>query len=192
MKNVPKPEGAKVVAFIAATSGTGKTTLMEALVGCLKEKGYRVGAVKHSRHDAFIDKEGSDSWRFTRAGTEVTVLAAKEQLAVFRATKQPSLDDALLEASSGVDIVLVEGFKDLPVPKIEVYRSGHSEDLYSRGGKYTDPYLVAVASDIPLDLDVPVLNLNEPDEVCEFIIERFLKTGMQNAERRTQEENQIK
>jgi hypothetical protein len=51
---------------------------------------------------------------------------------------------------------------------------------------------VAVASDIPLDLDVPVLNLNEPDEVCEFIIERFLKTGMQNAERRTQEENQIK
>ncbi len=175
MKNVPKPEGSKVVAFVAASSGTGKTTLMEALVIRLKEKGYRVGAVKHSGHDAAIDKEGSDSWRFTRAGTDVTVLAAKGQLAVLRTIKQPTLDDALLEASSGTDIVLVEGFKEMPVSKIEVYRSGHSEEIYCRGDKGPDPYLVAVASDISLDLDVPVLNLNDPDEVCEFIVERIIK-----------------
>jgi molybdopterin-guanine dinucleotide biosynthesis protein MobB len=167
----------KVVAFIAARSGTGKTTLMEALVTRLKEKGYRVGTVKHSTHKAVVDREGSDSWRFTRVGTDVTVLAAKGQLVVFRAIEQPSLDDALLEASSGTDIVLVEGFKEMSVPKIEVYRSGHSGKLHCRGEEYTDPYLVAVASDIPLELDVPVLDLNEPDEVCEFIIERFIRNN---------------
>ena len=166
----------KVVAFIAARSGTGKTTLMEALVPRLKEKGYRVGTVKHSTHEAVVDREGSDSWRFTRAGADVTVLAANGQLAVFRAIEEPSLDDALLEASSGTDIVLVEGFKEMSVPKIEVYRSGHSGKLHCRGEEYSDPYLVAVVSDIPLDLDVPVLDLNDPDEVCEFVIERFIKS----------------
>lgn len=179
-------DGLKVVAFIAARSGTGKTTIMEGVVTRFKEKGYRVGIVKHSRHEVAMDKEGSDSWRFTRAGADVTVLAAKGQLAVLRAIDQPSLDDALLEASPGMDIVLVEGFKEMSVPKIEVYRSGHSEELHCRGEEYIDPYLVAVASDVPLDLDVPVLDLNDPEEVCEFIIRRFLGPGTQNTERRTQ------
>ena len=173
------PEGVvnkvpNVVAFIAGRSGTGKTTLMEALVTMLKGKGYRVGTVKHSGHEAAMDREGSDSWRFTQAGADITVLAAKRQLAVLRNIEQPSLDDALLEASSGTDIVLVEGFKEMNVPKIEVYRSGHSEDVHSRQDKDPDPYLIAVASDTPLDVDVPVLDLNDPDSVCEFIIERFL------------------
>ncbi len=167
----------KAVAFIAARSGTGKTTLVEALIPRLKGKGYRVGAVKHSGHDAVTDKEGSDSWRFTRAGTDVTVLAAKGQLAVIRPIEQPSLDEALLEASSGTDIVLVEGFKEMCVPKIEIYRSGHSDVLHCRKEKYADPYLVAVASDMPMELDVPVLDLNDPEEVCEFIIEKFLKNS---------------
>jgi len=167
----------KIVAFIAARSKTGKTTLMEALVTRLKGKGYRVGAVKHSGHETIVDREGSDSWRFTRAGADVTVLASKEQLAVIRSIEQPSLDDALQEASSGMDIVLVEGFKDVPVPKIEIYRSGHSDVLHCRGEEYTDPYLVAVASDMPMDLDVPVLDLNDPDQVCEFIIGKFLKSS---------------
>jgi len=165
----------KVVAFVAAQSGTGKTTLIEELVPRLKEKGYRVGAVKHSGHVAAFDREGSDSWRFTRAGADVTVLAAKGQLAVLRAIETPSFDDALLEASSGTDIVLVEGFKEMSVPKIEIFRSGHSEELHCRRDGYSDPYLIAVASDIPLDVDVPVLNLNDPKEVCAFIVEQIIE-----------------
>jgi len=170
--NTEGPDGVtNVVAFIAGRSGTGKTTLMESLVAALKKNGYRVGTVKHSRHEGDMDREGSDSWRLTQAGADITVLAAKGQLAVLRAINQPSLDDALAEASSGTDIVLVEGFKDMPLPKIEVFRAGYSEELYSRE---RDPYLVAVASDTPLEVDVPVLDLNDPDSVCEFIIERFL------------------
>ncbi|MDF1526624.1 MAG: molybdopterin-guanine dinucleotide biosynthesis protein B [bacterium] len=175
------PEGVadkipNAVAFIAGRSGTGKTTLMEALLTVLKGKGYRVGTVKHSGHQAAMDREGSDSWRFTQAGADITVLAASGQLAVLRNIDQPSLEDALLEASSGTDIVLVEGFKEMNLPKIEVYRSEHSEGLYFRRDKEPDPYLIAVASDTPLDIDVPVLNLNDPEEVCKFIVERFLKS----------------
>ena len=177
MKKVLNTEGpggvTNVVAFIAGRSGTGKTTLMESLVAELKKNGYRVGTVKHSGHEGAMDREGSDTWRLTQAGADITVLAAKGQLAVLRAINQPSLDEALAEASSGTDIVLVEGFKEMPVPKIEVYRSGHSGEIYSRE---RDPYLVAVASDTSIDIDVPVLNLNAPGEVYEFIVERFLKT----------------
>jgi len=154
------------VAFIAATSGTGKTTLMEAVIGMLRGKGYRVGTVKHSAHEALVDREGSDSWRFAQAGSDVTVLAAKGLLAVLRAVELPSVEEALLAASADTDIVLVEGFREMCLPKIEVYRSGHSQTLYCRRKEFTDPGLVAVASDTPLEIDVPVLDINRPEEVC--------------------------
>lgn len=164
----------KTLAFVSSRSGTGKTTLMEAMVKRLKGKGYRVGVVKHSGHEVSFDREGSDSWRLTRAGSDVTVLAARGFLAVLRAVDRPSLDTAFLEASSGTDIVLVEGFKEMAVPKIEVYRSAHCHELCCRGERGIDPHLVAVASDVPLDLDVPVLDLNDHDEIFGFILKRIL------------------
>lgn len=169
MKGVPR-----AIAFVASRSGTGKTSLMETLVLLLKAKGYRIGTVKHSGHDADMDRKGSDSWRFRRAGSDVTVLAAKGQLAVLRTVEQPSLEEAVRQASAGTDIVLVEGFKEMAVPKIEIFRSGYSSELYCRREDFTDVDLIAVASDIPLEIDVPVLDLNDPEEVCEFIIERFM------------------
>jgi molybdopterin-guanine dinucleotide biosynthesis protein B len=90
VKNCPN-----TVAFVASGSGAGKTSLVEALVPLLKAKGYRVGTVKHSRHDAVMDREGSDSWRFRRAGSDVTVLAAMGQLAILLAVDHPCVDDAL-------------------------------------------------------------------------------------------------
>ena len=165
----------KTVAFVASKSGAGKTTIIESVLNRLNRKGYRVGVIKHAGHDASIDKEGSDSWRFTQAGSVVTVLASMKQLAVLRAVDEPSLENALHEASSGTDIVLVEGFKEMKVPKIEVFRSKVTRELCCRGTGTADPDLVAVASDVPLDVDVPLLDLNDPREVCEFIIERFIK-----------------
>ena len=164
----------KALAVVAARSGTGKTTLMEAVIKILKARGYRVGAVKHSDHEVSVDREGSDSWRLAKAGSDVTVLAAEGQLAVFRKMGRPSLDDALEAASEGVDIVLVEGFSEMNLPKIEICREGQTDDLYCKSGKYRDPFLVAVASDRAMDLDVPLLDLNDPGKVCDFIVERFM------------------
>lgn len=168
-------DGPRAIAFIASSSGTGKTSLVEALVALLKAKGYRVGTVKHSSHEAAMDREGSDSWRLRRAGSDVTVLAARGQLAVLMAVEQASIDDAVRYASAGTDIVLVEGYKEMAIPKIEIFRSTCADGLFSRRDGFADPHLIAVASDVPLDVDVPVLDLNDPDEVCEFVIERFLK-----------------
>ena len=80
----------------------------------------------------------------------------------------------LLPLMVGMDIVLVEGFKKNSLPKIEVHRKGHRRELICRGAQ-NDPALLAVASDEPLDLDVPVLDLDDPDSVAAFVVERILR-----------------
>lgn len=163
-----------VISFTASASGAGKTTLIERLIPLLDKRGFRVGAVKHSRHRAEVDREGTDSWRFARAGSIVTVLAAPGTLAVIRSSDEPALEDALAEASRGTEIVLVEGFRGAAVPRIEVHRSGVSRDLPGRGSGGLSGSIVAVASDTATDLDVPVLDLNDPASVCDWIVERYL------------------
>jgi len=163
------------VAFVSGKSGTGKTTLLTGVLKCLKRRGYRVGTVKHSMHAIQVDPEGKDSRRHAEAGSDVTVVCGPGIMATIRRVKMPSFEEILKEASRGTDVVLVEGFKDFPVPGIEVYRSGFSRHLLYRKDKEGDTNIIAVASNASLSIDVPVLPLNEPELVCDFIEERFLK-----------------
>jgi len=159
---------ARAVAFIAK-SGTGKTTLVEKVLRRLKERGYRVGAIKHDAHRFDIDHSGKDSYRFTAAGADVMVISSGEKTAmVERNAESPSVEDLLSRFCARMDIVLVEGFRKSPLPKIEVYRKGWSDALLSRGAVH-DPTLLAVASDVPLEVDVPVLDLDDPDAVAGLI-----------------------
>lgn len=167
----------KAVAIIAAASGIGKTTLMEGVINFLKTEGYRVGAVKHTSHEATVDRKGTDSWRFFEAGADVTILAAPHQVAVIRKQDKPAIGMILLEASRDTDVVLVEGFKDLALPKIEVYREGQVEGLYSRGEDRYDHNLIAVATDADIILDVPVLDLNDPEDVGKFIVGNIIEVS---------------
>lgn len=154
------------VAFVAP-SGTGKTTLVEAVIGVLRARGRRVGALKHDAHDFTIDHPGKDSHRFTRAGAATCVIASASQVAIVRKTEEAwSLERVLATAFADEDVVLVEGFKTSDLPKIEVHRAATGRDLLTRG---EDPTLRAVASDEPLDLDVPRLDLNRPEEVADFV-----------------------
>ena len=166
----PKP----AVAFVAKKSGTGKTTLLVEVLKVLKKRGHRVGTIKHALHEIHPDKEGTDSRRHAQAGSDVCVLAGPGLLATVKKIPQPMLEDALAEASPGTEIVLIEGFKDSHVEKIEVYRSGHSDRLLCGEPQGKDMGIVAVASDVPLELTIPVLPLNDPVIVCDFIVERFL------------------
>lgn len=163
-----------VVAFVAERSGTGKTTLLLKVLALLKERGYRVGTVKHALHEIQLDKEGSDSWRHAQAGADICVIAGRGILATLRKVEQPSLEEALAHVSHDTDIVLVEGFKELPISKIEVYRQGHSRRLMCRDPGGTDTGIIAVASDVPLNISVPVLSLDDPVQVCNFLVEHFL------------------
>ncbi len=161
------------VAFIAR-SGTGKTTLVEALITELAARGRRVGALKHDAHKFEIDRPGKDSSRFTAAGAEVMVLVSDDKIAMVKQPREPEkLDNILRKWFNGVDLVLVEGYKTSNLPKIEIQRAVLAQPLLSRGERH-DPHLVAVVSDEDQELDVPVLPLGSPTLVADWLEERFL------------------
>jgi len=164
----------KVVAFVAK-SNTGKTTLLEKVIAELKERGYKVGAIKHDAHSFNIDHTGKDSYRLTSAGADTMLITSPEKLALIKKHElAPPLEELIQTYFSDMDIVLTEGFKMSSLPKIELHRKERSETLLCRGDNY-DPTLIAIASDAPLNFDVPILDLNNPIEVTDFIEQRFLK-----------------
>ena len=100
----------KAVSFVAK-SGTGKTTLMEKVIGMLKDRGYRVGAIKHDVHRFEIDHPGKDSQRFTAAGADTMLISSPEILALVKKHQaSPPIEQLLEQYFSDVDIVLTEGF----------------------------------------------------------------------------------
>ena len=164
------------VVSIVAKSGTGKTTLMVKLIAELKNQGYRVGAIKHDAHRFDIDHEGKDSWRLTAAGAETMLITSPAQIAMVKQNREnvePPLDETIAHYCSDMDIVLTEGFKRSPLPKIELHRQACGNELLCRGAMH-DPTLIAVASDVELHLDVPLFDLNDEKALANFIIERFL------------------
>ncbi len=161
------------IAFIAH-SGTGKTTLVEALIRELTTRGHRVGALKHDAHKFEIDSPGKDSRRFTDAGAEVMVLVSDDTIAVVKKPREPEkLDNILHNWFNDMDLVLVEGYKTSDLPKIEIQRAVLDQPLLSRG-EYHDPNLVAVVSDVAQDLDVPILPLDSPALIADWLEARFL------------------
>jgi molybdopterin-guanine dinucleotide biosynthesis adapter protein len=161
----------KVVGF-AGFSGSGKTTLVEHLIPALKLRGLRVSVVKHAHHAFDIDHPGKDSWRHRQAGAFEVVIASSQRLALVREFERPAqlkVHHVLAELYEGVDWVLVEGFKDSDLLKIEVWRPEAGKPaLYP-----DDPFIVAVATDSPDRLPNatlrPVLDLNDPDAVAQWL-----------------------
>jgi molybdopterin-guanine dinucleotide biosynthesis protein MobB len=154
---------------IVGNSGAGKTTLLERLIPALKRKGLRVGGIKHDAHRFDIDHPGKDSHRLTAAGADTMMITSAEKLAmVKRHAGSPPSEELIERYFSDMDLVLVEGFRGSSLPKIEVHRKEFHRALICRGER-NDPGLAAVASDEPLDLDVPVLDLNDPEAIAEFI-----------------------
>ena len=164
------------IVSIVASSGTGKTTLLEKLIAEMKRRGYKVAAIKHDAHRFDIDHEGKDSWRLTRAGADTTLIMSTEKLALVKqhtTAEGPDLVQSVASYCNDVDIVLTEGFRKSPLPKIEVHRRGHSEKLLCRDVEH-DPGLIAVAADCFLEIDVPVYDINNIRGLCDLIVERYL------------------
>ncbi|MDU5475001.1 MULTISPECIES: molybdopterin-guanine dinucleotide biosynthesis protein MobB [Pantoea] len=153
---------------IAAWSGTGKTTLLQQVIPQLKARGIRPGLIKHTHHQMEIDTPGKDSYLLRKAGTDQVIVASSQRWALMCETPDARLDLRYLVSRMDarlLDMVLVEGFKDEPVPKIILWRAGvKGEDL-----PLLDEHVIAVASDSRFDTDVPLLDLNRPDEITAFI-----------------------
>jgi molybdopterin-guanine dinucleotide biosynthesis protein B len=158
---------------IAAWSGTGKTTLLVQILPRLRARGLRVGLVKQSHHAFDVDTPGKDSYELRKAGASPVLLASRARWALMVETpaqSEPVLNDLLAHLDpSGLDLILVEGFKHEAFPKIELYRA----DLGKPPIYPTDPEVIAVATDGPLDPvpGVPVLDLNRPDQVTDFVLD---------------------
>lgn len=160
----------KPVLAIAAWSGTGKTSLLKKLIPALCAKGIRPGLIKHTHHNMDIDKPGKDSYELRKAGAAQTMVASAQRWALMTETPETeSLDLNYLVSRmdhSTLDLVLVEGFKHEFVPKILLFRSdaGHEIDELT-----VDQHVIAVATDVSLSLEVPVLDLNDTNAIVEFI-----------------------
>lgn len=168
-----------VVGF-AGYSGSGKTTLVESVIAALKIRGLRVSVVKHAHHAFDIDHPGKDTFRHREAGAFEVVVASSKRVALMREFErdaQLSVHHLIAELYDGVDWVLVEGFKQSDLLKIEVFRpSAGKPSLYEE-----DDFIVAIATDAPDFFEGktlrPILDVNSPDAVAQWLVdhaERFI------------------
>ncbi|WP_227814726.1 molybdopterin-guanine dinucleotide biosynthesis protein B [Nitrogeniibacter aestuarii] len=158
---------------IAGFSGSGKTTLLEKLIPEFNARGLRVSVIKHTHHRFDLDKPGKDSWRHREAGAEEVLVLSGDRWVLMhelRGAPEPSLNEQLA-IMSDVDLVLIEGFKAAPVPKVEVHRPSNGKTpLWP-----DNPHVVAVATDGNIEAPLPVLDLNDPQAVAQFILDYDMK-----------------
>ena len=163
------------IVSIVGKSGSGKTTLIEKIIPELVRGGWRVATIKHSRRGFDIDREGKDTWRHRKAGARMTVMASPGQIAVIETPDKESDKDPDMGALRDrfihdVDIVLSEGFKGNEYPKIEVFRAAMKREMLCA----KEDNLIAVASDMPMDIDVPRFDLDDAEGIARLIIDLFL------------------
>ena len=165
-----------VVGF-AGFSGSGKTTLVEQLIPALKKRGLRVSVVKHAHHQFDIDHPGKDTHRHRVAGAFEVVVASSNRLALMREFEKPSdltVHHLIAELYGGVDWVLVEGFKNSDLLKIEIWRAP-SADYAGKPARYMDDdFIVAIATNAPDQLPEPtlrpVLDLDDAEAVADYLV----------------------
>jgi molybdopterin-guanine dinucleotide biosynthesis protein B len=154
---------------LAGWSGSGKTTLMTALIPELVDRGVTVSTLKHAHHAFDVDQPGKDSWRHRQAGAREVMISSQNRWALMhelRGAAEPTFDE-LVRRMGAVDLLLVEGFKRHPHPKIEVYRPSLGKPLLHP----EDPLVVAIASDETLPgLTLPWLPLSDASTVATFIL----------------------
>jgi molybdopterin-guanine dinucleotide biosynthesis protein B len=154
---------------LAGWSGSGKTTLMTALIPELVSRGITVSTLKHAHHAFDVDRPGKDSWRHRQAGAQEVMISSTNRWALMhelRGAPEPSFEE-LVRRMSPVDLLLVEGFKRYPQPKIEIYRPSLGKPLLHP----EDPSVVAIASDEALPgLPLPWLPLSDAGSIADFIL----------------------
>lgn len=155
----------------AGWSGSGKTTLVEGLIPRFVKKGLRVSLIKHAHHTFDVDQPGKDSYRHRHAGAmEVLVTSSRRWVLMheLRGEHEPAFDEQVMHLSP-CDLLLVEGFKYAPIPKLEIWRAETGEPLLHPN----DPHIVAVASDAKVETKLPLLDLNDHDAIAEFVLKHL-------------------
>lgn len=172
---------------LAGWHNAGKTTLLERLIGELRRRNHTVSTIKHAHHQFDVDQPGKDSYRHREAGAEEVLIASEHRWALMnelRGTPEPTLAD-LVARLSAVDIVLVEGFKRTPIPKLEIYRTGQNGNVPLA---INDPTIVAVATDDAQALpaiprpEIIMLMLQDIEAIADCVLAHCQPIGSVSAE----------
>ncbi|MGD9333283.1 MAG: molybdopterin-guanine dinucleotide biosynthesis protein B [Desulfobacterales bacterium] len=175
MNQPPTSSALPPIITVVGFSDAGKTTLIEKLVPELKRRGFQVGTIKHAAHGFAFDRKGKDSWRHQQAGADIVAVAGPDKITMVINTPAETLH-AIRDRMTGMDLIIAEGFKSAPMPKLEVLRQAvHSQPLFLE-----DPDLFALVTDVslgsPAANGLSVLGLNDISALADLIIKRFLPT----------------
>lgn len=156
---------ARVINVVGEKSGVGKTFLMEGLIKELKLRGLSIATIKHDVHDFDIDKEGKDTYKHRKAGSEKVIISSKKRMAIIEEVKEEYKLIDLISLCLDKDFILVEGYKNSNIRKIEVYDSKFSKKIIS-----SKENLIAIASDKYIEyLDVKVIKKDDFKKLCDLI-----------------------
>jgi len=173
LKRAPRAARPAVFGFVGR-SGAGKTTIITDVIDCLRVDGFTVSAIKRA-HDGFdLDQPGKDSWRLREAGCREVMLVGDRRWALMREyDHEPEPDPlALAERMDAVDIVLFEGFRNAPIPMIEVHRPALGRPMLWR----SCPSVIAVAADGTVDCPLPILDLADQQGIADFLLAHLRRT----------------
>ena len=156
---------------VVGYKNAGKTGLMERLVTEITGRGYSVSTLKHAHHSFDVDHPGKDSYRLRKAGAQQMLIASDQRMALMTENptpQEPRLDELITHLNlETIDLVLVEGFKHVPFPKIELHREALAKSLLHPD----DPAIIAIACDHRVDAGtLPILDINDTQAIAAFII----------------------
>ena len=171
MSNEQHKTSSPPIIIIVGNSGSGKTTLIEKLIVELKRRGLKIGTIKHDVHGFEMDKPGKDSWRHKQAGAVTTIITSPHQIGMVKDVHHDHTPAELASFFTQVDLILCEGFKRLPLPKMEIFRPEIHSSLLCRD----DKHLLAVISDTAecKQYAPRCFGLNAVQDIVAFLIEHF-------------------
>jgi molybdopterin-guanine dinucleotide biosynthesis protein B len=152
----------------AGWSGSGKTTLIEQLIPRFAMQGLAVSLIKHAHHDFDIDRPGKDSYRHREAGCKEVMVVSDRRWVIMhelRGRPEPTLEEQIARISP-CDLLLIEGYKHYPMPKLEIFREANGKPPLHPG----DPCIVAIAADRRFPSPLPQFDLGDHDAIAEFVL----------------------
>ncbi|MCR4292239.1 MAG: molybdopterin-guanine dinucleotide biosynthesis protein B [Candidatus Kuenenia sp.] len=163
-----------IVSFVGK-SNSGKTTLIVKVIKELKSRGLRVATIKHTHHNVDMDTKGKDSWKHSQAGADAVIIVSENKMGLFRTTQKRVLLKEMVETYlRDFDIIILEGYKTEPIPKIEVFRTENSDQMVCRD----DEHLIAVIGDKDPMMNVPYLHIDaDVRKIVDFIMS-YLKINV--------------
>lgn len=157
------------IGIVGSQSNIGKTILMEHMIKELKKKNYRIASIKHDIHGFEMDKPGKDTYRYAQAGADTVLISSKDKMAMIKRVDEELTIDSIISSINDVDIILVEGYKNSHLPKIEVIRQDVCCHIHCKKEE-----LIAIVSDAHIEIDdIPIYSMSNINQLITMIEEKI-------------------